>query len=1263
MSHQLVLLKNRKAGLEGQRSATADEDDSQIQVGDKKGVMIDVDGASATDAPTREDAPRAQRDDDVAANETRSPNGRIATPPPDKKSDHVEAIKSSPVNAGADGDSEAETLIESPEKRNLNIVQSAPKLQPTSENGKESEGENAITSSQSSESRSRKRKRSDDDSKDESHRPSSRRSSPLSSPILDAQSGNESHTSYSRREASHTNVSESRRRDASYKESKEADGKQRAGRPTGLKLQKRRKSELEDNRTRPSRRKQSPDTGGSDRRETRSATYPRQESTERSLSPRPARDHKRVTSVQTLASHKTRRIPAPLNTRRTHSSDRSSEASNSPARNRPPLHKFASNDYEATSPAKVMAKKLRDRHGRTFLAQACTDDKLDRVKQVYEERPQDLNIADNAGNTPLQIAALQGHVEIVEFLLEKHCEVNTRNIEKDTPLIDAVENGHVEVVKLLLDHGADPKWGNSRGQKPIELVDKEDDKIRKMLDDAKIKTVHRRQSEDQAPPTNPREGSSRAASATSPRDSPPVHGPKSPPPLQLSRRRAREQTRNDLLWQANTPENLTKLAGKGDTEGVVNILNILNKASPEALIAACKGGHDVVLQLLIAMGNPDPDPDPVLAYDQRRGYITPMLAAIGEGNIQSVKLLTEQDGFNPTREFNGRKYYEIAEERKGDDWEKERDLLKKAYNEYAKTHPKHSSPRKGRDEERRRARDSSSPFTKRNKSPSRSQTDPQMRKDGRSIDPKRLDVRDTNHGDHVIAISSDHDRRTPLTKGHKIRRSRSDAPNLHSEEEVRKKRRLISRREHMKSNSSAAQEYPEDEDAVPVKHEKDKISVKRRRSSVAPETPKAFDPARLKKRSRRALSESSPEESRSFKKRMPSHETPQESLEEAKILQDVNTIFQKSQQDQIQRAFTPESFAEHDDVHMAHASEMTEQVLKEAKEKKEAERFKKIREEEEAAEKLAREEEAAEKLVREQEAERAKAEHEEQQRAEEERIAAERKLAEEAAAKKKADEEALARKKEEEERQERLRREAEEKQRRVEERRQRIMRENEQRRMEALPKLLCKSAKLLDQNNPEAKSPDFLQKFLPLFTVKTRQIDPHCSSDIADEDWFPGFQAAPLLTTKNLGLEHLTHWDKRMVNDRERLCLWKVARTMLIQGDDQVNALNMSIEQALQLDREAQPKFEAMQPLVWVRVLQLRIPPTELETMLTGIYRYPTSATESLSFHIYKPYRSRRNGSACIHRSQLLPRQPNHQMVSTRLEGTLMAYFRMALEE
>jgi hypothetical protein len=61
--------------------------------------------------------------------------------------------------------------------------------------------------------------------------------------------------------------------------------------------------------------------------------------------------------------------------------------------------------------------KRRNKNGRTLLARACGNNDLPTAKLRLTERPKDLNLPDNAGNTPLQIAALQGYVEIVKFLL------------------------------------------------------------------------------------------------------------------------------------------------------------------------------------------------------------------------------------------------------------------------------------------------------------------------------------------------------------------------------------------------------------------------------------------------------------------------------------------------------------------------------------------------------------------------------------------------------------------------------------------------------------------------------------------------------------------------------------------------------------------------------------------------------------------------------------------------------------------------------
>ncbi|KAI0460695.1 ankyrin [Xylaria acuta] len=411
--------------------------------------------------------------------------------------------------------------------------------------------------------------------------------------------------------------------------------------------------------------------------------------TNRSASP-PSRIHRRSISTQLPSqssnglSNKKRRIPAPLQSTEYQSDD--SSASGSP---HPRSSKFKSVATPITgestiSPARMPAhKKHVDNHGQTLLAKACAKGEYETARKRLAERPEDLNFADYAGNTPLQVASLNGHEDIVQLLIEAGCNLDCRNSDKETPLLDA----------LLLKAGVNPRKADAEGHEPLEKVPDDLDnaeEIRAALREAKerVGELHRA-SEDHQPQDLHDTLSSHGPD--SPRDSPaaPINS------LLAEKRRGgtvrSTKTSNHLLYMNLDDKTLRQAAARGDNETVTRVLQVKERCDdPEAL-------------LLLALGGANPDPRPVSGLPGE--HSTPMLAAIGQENIEVVKLLLNATKFNPTRLFKGQTYYEIARRREGPNWKEEEHLLKEAYDHYnrgskgsSKTKP--SPSRRERERER-----------------------------------------------------------------------------------------------------------------------------------------------------------------------------------------------------------------------------------------------------------------------------------------------------------------------------------------------------------------------------------------------------------------------------------------------------------------------------------------------------------------------------------------------------------------------------------
>ena len=90
----------------------------------------------------------------------------------------------------------------------------------------------------------------------------------------------------------------------------------------------------------------------------------------------------------------------------------------------------------------------------------------------------EVNEQTSLGSTPLLVASMNGHVEVVNILIQAGAEVNTQvkeGIFKGwTPLHLASLNGHVEVITALLAGGADKTLKDDCGKTPYDVAYNQD---------------------------------------------------------------------------------------------------------------------------------------------------------------------------------------------------------------------------------------------------------------------------------------------------------------------------------------------------------------------------------------------------------------------------------------------------------------------------------------------------------------------------------------------------------------------------------------------------------------------------------------------------------------------------------------------------------------------------------------------------------------------------------------------------------------------
>jgi hypothetical protein len=93
---------------------------------------------------------------------------------------------------------------------------------------------------------------------------------------------------------------------------------------------------------------------------------------------------------------------------------------------------------------------------------------LEKVKSLVKEHPDLVSSQDELyGQTPLHIAAFNGHKDVAEFLLANGADVNAKAKNGSTPLHLAAAKGYNGIVELLLANKADVNALDNEGWSPM----------------------------------------------------------------------------------------------------------------------------------------------------------------------------------------------------------------------------------------------------------------------------------------------------------------------------------------------------------------------------------------------------------------------------------------------------------------------------------------------------------------------------------------------------------------------------------------------------------------------------------------------------------------------------------------------------------------------------------------------------------------------------------------------------------------------------
>ncbi len=101
---------------------------------------------------------------------------------------------------------------------------------------------------------------------------------------------------------------------------------------------------------------------------------------------------------------------------------------------------------------------------------AANSGDLAQVKAVLKANPDQVQTKDSHNNTPLHIAAIGGHLEVVRYLLDAGADINAGDNENSSAIVNACLRGHLDIVKLMVERGASVTMADENLMTPLHFA-------------------------------------------------------------------------------------------------------------------------------------------------------------------------------------------------------------------------------------------------------------------------------------------------------------------------------------------------------------------------------------------------------------------------------------------------------------------------------------------------------------------------------------------------------------------------------------------------------------------------------------------------------------------------------------------------------------------------------------------------------------------------------------------------------------------------